>query len=141
MSDSPEAQRIEALIRAFFAAFDNRGGRVPGLEEITGLFAVGAVIARHHEGTCEVQTPLEFARPRIALLTSGELTEFHEWEETASTRIVGGIAARTSRYAKSGRQKDAPYSGRGTKFFQLARFGSEWRIVALAWTDDTPADV
>ena len=47
-------------------------------------------------------SPSEFAQPRIALLGSGELVEFHEWEETSSTQIVGQLATRTSRYAKAG---------------------------------------
>lgn len=70
------------------------------------------------------------------MLKSGGLAEFHEWEETASTRIVDGIANRISRYAKSGLLDGAPYAGAGTKFFQLARFAAEWKIVALAWMDD-----
>lgn len=65
MSDPREAEPIEALIREFFAAFDNRSGRVPGAEGIIGLFAQQAVIARYHDGECDLQTPREFAEPRV----------------------------------------------------------------------------
>lgn len=75
------------------------------------------------------------ATPQIALLIGGELTEFHEWEETHTTKIIGTLAARTSRYAKAGRFHGDPYSGTGTKFFQLAKVSSDWQIVALSWID------
>lgn len=136
MSERQDDEQVDGLIRRFFAFFDNRSGRVPELAEMTGLFAAKAIVARYRDGACELQTPLEFAQPRVALLGSRELVEFHEWEESSSTRVVNGIATRTSRYAKSGTLDGAPYAGGGTKFFQLARFGSEWKIVALTWTDD-----
>jgi hypothetical protein len=28
-----------------------------------------------------------------------------------------------------------PYEGQGTKLFQLANIGGEWRIVSLCWYD------
>jgi hypothetical protein len=67
---------------------------------------------------------------------SGELTGFHEWEESAETHVVGPVAGRRSRYAKSGRYGEAPDSGSGTKFLQLARMGATWKIVALSWIGD-----
>ena len=79
---------------------------------------------------------MEFAEPRVALLGSGALTDFHEWEESSSTQVAGSVAARSSRYAKAGLHNGAAYAGTGTKFFQLARFGPDWRIVALTWIDD-----
>ena len=127
---------IDKLIVEFFAAFDNRGGRIPQQSEMTRLFADKAVVAKHQVGTCELYSPTEFAVPRVALLGSGALVEFHEWEESSSTELAGAIAARTSRYAKSGLCNGAPYDGTGTKFFQLAKFPNGWRIVALSWIDD-----
>ena len=137
MNDLRDQENIDALIQRFFAAFDNRDGRVPRQELITELFAERAIIATHHDGQCDLYSPSEFAQPRIALLRSGDLLEFHEWEETSSTHIVGELATRTSRYAKAGLHLGAEYAGRGSKFFQLAKFASDWRIVALSWIDDT----
>jgi hypothetical protein len=131
-----DRDQIEEVISAFFAAFDNRNGRTPRQEQMMGLFAEKAVIAKHQDGHCEVYTPVEFVSPRIALLCGGTLVEFHEWEETALTELVGEIAARKSRYAKSGLFNGAPYAGTGTKFFQLAKFPNGWRVVALSWSDD-----
>ncbi|MEP6881546.1 MAG: hypothetical protein ABI866_06110 [Dokdonella sp.] len=127
---------IDRLIGDFFAAFDNRGDRTPKQAEMTALFADKAVVAKHEGGICELCSPTEFAAPRVTLLSGGGLTEFHEWEESASTEFAGEIAARTSRYAKAGLYNGAPYGGRGTKFFQLAKVHTGWRIVALTWIDD-----
>jgi hypothetical protein len=136
MNDLREQEDIEALIQRFFAAFDNRNGRVPRQELITELFAERAIIATHRDGQCDLYSPGEFAQPRVDMLRSGDLLEFHEWEETSSTQIVGELATRTSRYAKAGLHLGAEYAGSGTKFFQLAKFASGWRIVALSWIDD-----
>ena len=136
MSDLREEQAIEGLIQRFFAAFDNRNGQIPQHDLVTELFAKRAIIATHHDGRCDLYSPSEFAQPRIALLGSGELVEFHEWEETSSTQIVGELATRTSRYAKAGVHLGADFAGSGTKFFQLAKFAAGWRIVALSWIDD-----
>lgn len=137
MNDLREKECIEALIERFFAAFDNRNGQIPRQDLVTELFAERAIIVTHHNGHCDLFSPSEFAQPRIALLGSGELVDFHEWEETSSTEIVGELATRTSRYAKAGLHLGADYAGSGTKFFQLAKFASGWRIIALSWIDDT----
>ncbi len=136
MNDSSVQDDIDSLIRCFFAAFDNRNGRTPIFDKVIDLFADKAVIAKHWSGQCEIYSLEEFAMPRVVLLGSGDLTEFHEWEETSSTQIAGGIASRVSRYAKSGLYFGKAYVGTGTKFIQLVRFVYGWRIVALSWIDD-----
>ena len=133
-SDQPA---IDALMQRFFDAFDNREGVAADEAGLVELFTEKAVIARHVDGKCDLYSPREFAQPRIALLSSGELTHFHEWEESSTTKIVGDIATRASRYAKSGQLRRRDYRGRGTKFFQLAKILGAWRIVSLVWTDDT----
>jgi len=131
-----DEEAIDVLIHRFFAVFDNTEHAVPDALALIDMFADKAVIARHAEGRCDLYSPSEFAEPRIALLRSGELVNFHEWEESSSTRIAGDIAMRVSRYSKRGQLRGEDYRGRGTKFFQLARISGDWRIVSLAWTDD-----
>lgn len=127
---------IDALIAAFYAAFDNRAGRRPTLEQVTTLFVAQASITVWRDGATDTWSPDAFAAPRIALLTGGGLVDFHEWETRSSTQVVDGIAARSSRYAKRGVLDGAEYAGQGTKFFHLARTAAGWRIAALAWVDD-----
>lgn len=132
-SDHPE---VDGVIAAFFGAFDNRHGRIPDAGALARLFAGTAVVAMHSSGTCTLFTPEEFIAPRIVLLGSGELVDFHEWEEAQTTQVIGSLALRSSRYAKSGFRDGAPVAGTGSKFFQLARISGDWKIVALSWIDD-----
>jgi hypothetical protein len=128
---------IDEVISTFFAAFDNRNGRVPTIDVFDSLFTPTAVVASHSASAVSICTVKEFAQPRIALLCSGRLVSFSEWETDAQTTVLGSLATRNSRYAKSGQLDGLPYRGVGTKFFQLALVANEWRIVALSWIDDS----
>lgn len=127
---------IDALVASFFAAFDNRKGKVPAARDFEALFGPSALIVTHGAAGPQAATPRAFVEPRIALLTSGELVDFHEWETESRTTIDGSLAIRRSRYAKDGSHHAKPYTGTGTKHFQLARLEQGWRIMALSWIDD-----
>lgn len=77
-----------------------------------------------------------FIAPRGRMLDDGTLTDFHEWETGASTRVLCDIACRHSTYMKSGRHHGAPYAGSGAKLIQMVRDKQGWRIAAIAWEDD-----
>jgi len=131
---------IDALVARFFAVFDNRGGRTPTTREFEVLFVPAAVIATHTGGATQLSSPTAFVEPRIALLTSGALVDFHEWETESRTEILGTLGTRRSRYSKHGYLDGSPYQGNGTKYFHFAKLNQEWRIVSLSWIDD-PAPV
>lgn len=126
---------LDSFIGRFFAAFDNRQGRIPTRAEIDALFLETAVILQHAKGETVVMTVAEFAEPRVALLTSGRLREFSEWETTHSTQMFHPFAIRTSKYGKAGLLDSAPYEGSGTKLFHLVRLNGQWRIASLCWYD------
>jgi hypothetical protein len=134
--DCINSTQVDDLIRRFFAAFDNRGGRIPTSAGMATLFSEKAVVAKHHGDQCALFSPEEFLSPRIDLLTNGALTEFHEWETSAQTSMFGSLALRVSRYEKAGFHDATPYAGSGTKVFQLAKCNHVWKIVALSWIDD-----
>ena len=134
-----DERAIDALVAAFFSAFDNRHGKLPTGRAFEALFGPSALIVTHAAGGPQVATPTAFVEPRIALLNSGELVDFHEWETESRTEIVGSRAVRRSRYAKQGTLRGAPYNGKGTKYFQFARLEQGWRIVAVSWVDDPAA--
>lgn len=141
--DPPSSHAIAAIdevICAFFAAFDNRDGRVPTIDVFDSLFARTSVVASHGASALSIGTVKEFVQPRVALLSSGRLVSFFEWETDAQTTVLGSLAVRRSRYSKSGQLDGLPYAGVGTKFFQLALVEGEWRIVALSWADDATND-
>ena len=130
------ASELDALVRDFYSAFDNRGGRVAPVDSVTSLFAPHAVIAKRTGTAFEYSTPAEFAQPRVELLRGTSLAGFHECDTSFDTRIEGDLALRASRYEKSGTMNGEPYAGKGTKFFQFVRAAGAWRILSLAWADD-----
>ena len=126
---------IEALIAAFYAAFDNRGARRPAVEDLRALFAEAATIARVTSQGVDTWTPDAFIAPRQRILTDGALTDFHEWETQARTVVLANIASRWSAYEKQGRLDGADYRGAGHKFIQLHRTDGRWRISSILWED------
>jgi hypothetical protein len=136
MNHSKDVRQIAEVIHKFFSCFDNRDGRGPSVAAVTELFLADSVIARATEGAFELTRPGPFAEPRVELLRSGRLVDFHEWETAATTEVQGRLAARRSRYAKEGRLDGQPYAGAGTKLFQLIKEADTWRILSVAWEDD-----
>jgi hypothetical protein len=126
---------IDALIAAFYAAFDNRGGRAPATATLRELFLPEGRITRVSAGGAASWDLDAFIAPREAMLTGGALTDFHEWETEGVTEVLGAIAVRRSHYRKQGRQAGAPYAGEGRKLISLCRTDGRWRIVSVVWED------
>jgi hypothetical protein len=126
---------IDALVAAFYAAFDNRGGRAPAVETLRAMFADAAVITRVSVDQVDNWTPEAFISPRGAMLTDGTLTGFHEWETEARTVVLDNIASRWSTYAKAGVLNGADYRGTGNKFIQFQRQDGRWLISSILWED------
>jgi lysophospholipase L1-like esterase len=136
MSTPSDQAQIDTVIAAFYAAFDNRAGRHPTLAAVTACLHPRATVARATGGGFEIMGPADFAAPRVALLSSGELVDFHEWETAAETRITGDMATRQSTYTKAGLRSGQPYAGKGKKSFQLIREHGQWQILSVAWQDE-----
>jgi len=107
--DPSPRDSFDQVIRGFFAAFDNRAGRVPSLQSLSSFFAPNAVVASHSGPVVQICTVEEFARPRIELLASGRLLNFSEWETHSESQVLGSLATRRSRYSKSGELEGRPY--------------------------------
>jgi hypothetical protein len=135
MTHATPSTDLDRFIARFFGAFDNRNGRVPTRAELDALFMPNAVIVQQVKRETVVMTVSQFADPRVALLTSGRLVEFCEWETDSTTQVFGNFATRTSQYAKSGTLEGKPYEGRGTKLFHLVQLNGEWRVISLCWYD------
>lgn len=100
------------------------------------LFLPGAVIVKEAAGEAVAMTVDAFIPPRGALLTSGVLTEFHEWEVASHTAVFGGMAWRQCRYRKSGVQNGNPFEGAGVKALTFARQHDTWKIASVTWQDE-----
>lgn len=126
---------IDALTARMYAAFRNRGGRVPDLDVLRELFLPGCTICKAIPGQEQVQSLDAFIAQRLPLLTLGRLADFDERETDARTRIDGNVAARRSLYEKSGVLDGVPFRARGLKQVQCVRLDGRWWISALAWDD------
>lgn len=130
-----DLEQLDALITAFYGAFDNRNGRQPSFQALHALFTPRAVIAKAETGGFSMMTVEQFITPRVALLTEGRLRDFHEWETSHTTQLHGDMATRSSEYRKEGQLDHRPYLGQGTKTFQLIREQQGWKILSFAWQD------
>ncbi|MFJ9854446.1 GNAT family N-acetyltransferase [Streptomyces sp. NPDC101150] len=137
-SEAGVQAELDRLMRVFFSAFDNTGGRGPDLGVIRDVFIPqGRIIA--NVGDEPVIYDLDaFIEPREKMLTDGTLTEFSEWEVAERTEIFGSIAHRFSTYRKSGFRHGEWFEGSGCKTTQFLQTPSGWKISSLAW-DDAPA--
>jgi len=135
MIDQKEQKEINKLIAQFFDAFDNREGKTPTLSRLSTFFTEKAIVLQNQNAVLSISTVAEFAAPRINLLNSGKLIEFHEWETTSVTNVHGSFAIHVSEYEKAGISDDQPYAGGGTKIFSLVKVNRKWRIACLSWFD------
>ena len=126
---------IDKLVTSFFELFDNRRNRVPNYDLFKEHFVEDSVIGYRTEAGVTIWPLHEFWEPREELLTGGRLADFHEWEVDSETSISNGIASRRSSYQKEGLLDGLPYTGKGTKIFQLALVPDGWRIAYLLWED------
>jgi hypothetical protein len=135
-SEAADLAEIAVVVRTFFAAFVSGPECVAGLEALRDLFLPEAVVVRTCGLTPAVYDVDGFIAPRQALLTSGALQDFREWEVSGHTEVFGDIAQRRCSYAKAGIQDGQPFSARGMKVLQFVRTPAAWRISAAAWDDE-----
>jgi len=127
---------LTEIVRAFFAAFTSGPDSATRLDALRAVFLPGAVIVRTCGGEPAVYDVDSFIAPRQALLASGTLVDFREWELRGHTEVFGDIAQHFCGYAKSWVQDGRPFTGRGMKTVQFVRTPAGWRISAVAWDDE-----
>ncbi|NKB36229.1 MAG: DUF4440 domain-containing protein [Gammaproteobacteria bacterium] len=132
---SKSLNSIDNIVKEFFRSFDNRENRVPNYDLFANCFVEGCVIGNRTDSGVSIWSIEEFWQPREELLINGRLTEFHEWETESDTSIFNGIACRQSTYQKEGVLDGVPFTGGGTKMFQLVLTQDAWRVVYLLWED------
>lgn len=128
---------IDELTARFFQIFTNKNGIRPTVELIHELFISKGLIIKNLNGNSEIYSLKQFIDPRLAILTNGTLTEFSEWETSASTDLFGHIAQRFSRYSKSGFLNGEWFEKDGAKSFQFIKTAAgDWKICSLVWDDE-----
>ena len=103
---------------------------------IRDLFLPGGRLIRAIGDTLDVQTVDEFIAPRQALVDSGALTQFEEYEISATTQAFGNVEHRFSIYGKRGTQDGAAFEARGAISTQFVNTPGGWRIASMAWDDE-----
>ena len=135
-STDDDRRAVQAVVDTFFAAFTSGPDVVARLDALRAVLLPEAVVVR----TCGLEPAVydvdSFIAPRQALLTSGTLTDFREWEVSGRTELFGDIAQHFCSYAKSWVQDGEPLRGKGMKSIQLVRTAGGWRISAVAWDDE-----
>jgi hypothetical protein len=131
-----DKRAIDAIAAAFFAAFDNRGGRVPELGSLYDICIASCVVVKASGADAGIYTLREFIEPRAKLLGDGRLVDFHEREGWERTDVFGDVAQRFCSYWKSGVLEGEPFEAWGMKTMQLVRTDGRWRISAVAWSDE-----
>ena len=106
---------LDALTVKFFRAVSFEAGEVPSYDEIYTIFIEAGLLIKNTASAPEISSVRQFIAPRKALVASGELTRFREWELSESSQIFGNVAHRFSAYAKSGTTKGSPFETRGMR--------------------------
>ena len=131
-------RELDALAAAFFEAVSFEPGGAPPYQNIHGLFITAGLLIKNTASTPEISTVAQFIAPRQALVDSGALTRFKEWELSETTQIFGNIAHRYSAYGKAGTQDGKAFEARGVISTQFVRTPQGWKMSAMAWDDERP---
>jgi hypothetical protein len=130
-----DRSQIDDLVGTFFAAFTSGPDVEERLDALREVLLPEALIVR----TCGAPVSYDvagFIEPRRKLLTSGRVTDFHEWEVDGTTEVYGDVAHHWCTYAKAWVEDGEQRTGAGAKSIQLVRTGTGWRISAVAWDDE-----
>jgi len=136
VNEAADLRIIEGIVQTFYESFDNRAPRIPDGRALRDMFLPDAVIRCLKDGRAEAMSVAEFVDPRLELLRSGRLVDFHEWQTEGRTTILGDVAGHWSTYRKEGELDGEPYVGGGRKLLQLCRLDDRWVVSSLLWTDD-----
>ena len=129
---------LDALALAFFRAVSFEPGSAPPYGDIHALFIDAGLLIKNTGTAPEVSSVREFIAPRQAMVDSGSLTRFREWELSETTQIFGNIAHRYSAYGKAGTMNGEAFEARGIISTQFVRTPEGWKMSAMAWDDERP---
>ncbi|WP_437683434.1 DUF4440 domain-containing protein [Sorangium sp. So ce131] len=131
-----DKRAIDAVVRAFFQAFTNKGGERPDLQLVRALFIPVGLIVKTCSDVPTAYSLRQFIEPREKLLSDGILTDFVEEELWERTELFGNVAQRFCLYRKSGVLRGERFETRGMKSMQLVRTPEGWKICSIAWDDE-----
>jgi len=131
-------QELDSLSTRFFRAVSFEPGSKPAYDDIHSLFIPAGLLIKNTASTPEISTIAGFIAPRQALVDSGALTRFKEWELSEITQVFGNIAHRYSAYSKAGTMNGEAFEARGMISTQFVKTPEGWKMSAMAWDDERP---
>lgn len=131
-------QELDSLTARFFCAVSFEPGKTPSYGDIHGIFIATGLLIKNTGTAPEISSVREFIAPRQAMVDSGSLTRFREWELSETTQIFGNIAHRYSAYGKAGTMNGEAFEARGMISTQFVRTPEGWKMSAMAWDDERP---
>jgi hypothetical protein len=135
-----DTRSLDALIDALYASMSFGVGAAPDYVRFAALFAPSAVVMPPNDDGLELAAmDLErfVASSRAALAAAEDLEGgLSERELHRRTERFGALAQVFSSYET--RLGDGQPLGRGVNALQLVRTALGWRIVSLAWDDESP---
>ena len=131
-------QELDSLSTRFFRAVSFEPGDKPAYDDIHSLFITAGLLIKNTASTPEISTIAGFIAPRQALVDSGALTRFKEWDLSEITQVFGNIAHRYSAYGKAGTQDGKAFEARGVISTQFIKTPQGWKMSAMAWDDERP---
>jgi len=127
---------INHLTQSFFSIFTTTNQSQPDWERIHQVCLPEALVIKKTGLAQEIYNLKTFIEPRKKILSDGTLREFEEHETAATTKVVGNIAQRFSKYQKSGSLNGEPFVAQGNKFLQFIKTSAGWKISSLVWEDE-----
>lgn len=128
--------QLRELVEEFFRAVSFDPGDRPSYPRIRELFVPYGRLTRNGPDGAQTHTVDEFIASRQAMVDSGRLTSFHEFEMAAVTESFGGVAHRLSTYGKRGITDGVPHEARGIISTQFLRTSAGWLMTSMAWEDE-----
>lgn len=132
MAMNPEG--IDETVAIFFAAFSNVDGPAP-VDSLYDICLAEAVIVNATNRSPAIYSLEQFVEPRRALLSSGTLVGFREYEISSETSVHDRIANRISRYEKTWTEDGVRKQGAGMKILSLLLTAEGWKITSVLWQD------
>ena len=130
-------ESITAVLTDFFGVFDNRDNREPDWAMLRDLCSERVRIVKCEVDHEQIDDINEFIEPRKAILSSGELIDFHENLIDVEIQSFGRIAHAFVTYRKQGIYQGEPLLGYGKKSIQLLKEKDGWKIFSITWFDES----
>ncbi|MGA7615356.1 MAG: hypothetical protein WBX15_09255 [Thermoanaerobaculia bacterium] len=128
---------IDRLVSGLYGSISFTDGAAPELELLPTYFVPPGLMINYSAEEPLFLTVASFSQLVRFQIEKGGLRSFQEREQASRTDLFGNIAHRFSTYeARFDPSSPAP-DVVGINSIQMIRFQNQWRVVSIAWNDET----